>query len=63
MFFTPYQRLAPMLRGMSLFDKARAIAWVPIIRVTGDAAKMIGYPVGVVWRRKNKTRIAADERG
>jgi len=23
---------------------------VPLIRVVGDLAKMIGYPVGVAWR-------------
>ena len=26
----------------------------PVIRVVGDAAKMIGYPVGVWWRWRNK---------
>lgn len=60
MFFTPYKRLLPMLRGMTLVDKLRAAAWVPVIRVSGDIAKMIGYPVGVAWRAKNWTRIAAD---
>ncbi len=30
----------------------KAIGWVPIIRVVGDLAKMIGYPTGVWWRRK-----------
>ncbi len=63
MSFTPYKRLAPMLRGMSLIDKLCAVAWAPIIRVTGDIAKMIGYPVGVAWRMRNRTRIAADKRG
>ena len=63
MFFTPYKRLAPMLRGLSFIDKLRAIAWAPIIRVAGDIAKMLGYPVGVAWRVRNRTRIAADKRG
>ena len=27
-----------------------AMLWVPVIRVTGDVAKMIGYPAGVWWR-------------
>ena len=31
-------------------DMLQAILWVPVIRVTGDFAKMIGYPVGVWWR-------------
>jgi glycosyltransferase involved in cell wall biosynthesis len=26
---------------------------IPVIRVVGDFAKMIGYPVGVVWRLRN----------
>ena len=50
MFFTPYKRLLPMFRDFPGCEKLRVIAWVPIIRVTGDVAKMIGYPVGVVWR-------------
>jgi hypothetical protein len=54
MFFTPYKRLLPMMRTFSCGDKLRAILWVPLIRVTGDIAKMIGYPVGVVWRLKNR---------
>ena len=54
MFFTPYKRLLPMLRDFSSGEKLRAIAWVPIIRVTGDVAKMIGYLVGVVWRMQHR---------
>jgi glycosyltransferase involved in cell wall biosynthesis len=50
MFFTPYKRLAPMLSGFSPIGKLCAILWVPLIRVTGDAAKMIGYPAGMWWR-------------
>jgi len=50
MFRTPYKRLWPMIRSYSLADKIQAVLWVPIIRVTGDVAKMIGYPVGVLWR-------------
>jgi len=26
------------------------VLWVPVIRVVGDVAKMMGYPVGVRWR-------------
>ena len=63
MFFTPYKRLVPMMLALSSFDQATAIAWVPIIRITGDVAKMIGYPVGIVWRMKNRTRIPANKRG
>lgn len=54
MFFTAYKRLLPMLRDLSASEKLRALIWVPIIRVTGDVAKMIGYPVGIVWRMRNR---------
>ena len=54
MFLTPYKRLLPMLRTLTWFDQIGAVTWVPIIRITGDVAKMIGYPVGVVWRLKNR---------
>ncbi len=50
----PYQRLIPRLAGLSPPDKAAAVAWVPVIRVVGDAAKMAGYPVGVLWRLRQK---------
>ena len=52
MLWTPYKRLWPMIKGYSLADRAKSIAWAPIIRVTGDVAKMIGYPVGVLWRMR-----------
>ncbi len=52
MFLTPYKRLAPMVRAFSIADKLRACAWVPLIRITGDVAKMLGYPVGVWWRAR-----------
>jgi glycosyltransferase involved in cell wall biosynthesis len=54
MFWTPYKRLGPMIQGYSFVDKVKAILWVPIIRVTGDAAKMLGYPVGVLWRMQRR---------
>lgn len=56
MFYTPYKRLLPMLRGFGWLDRLRTIAWVPVIRVAGDIAKMIGYPVGVVWRMRHANR-------
>ncbi len=58
----PYRRLAVVLseaqrRGtvrVTLASNLRAIAFVPLIRVAGDVAKMIGYPVGLWWRLKNR---------
>ncbi len=61
MFFTPYRRLRSMLRGLTLGERLRAILWAPLIRVAGDVAKMIGYPVGVVWRIRNKARVVDTE--
>jgi glycosyltransferase involved in cell wall biosynthesis len=50
----PYQRLIPMLRRLNRSGQLKAIGEVPVIRVAGDIAKMIGYPIGVVWRLKHK---------
>jgi glycosyltransferase involved in cell wall biosynthesis len=52
----PYARLLPLLRGVPLPSALYALALVPIIRLTGDAAKMLGYPVGVVWRLRRRLR-------
>ena len=50
----PLRRVWPRLRGLAWLDKLRALLYIPLIRVVGDAAKIAGYPAGVVWRaRKN----------
>jgi glycosyltransferase involved in cell wall biosynthesis len=54
----PYQRLRPTLRSLSRSGQLKAIGWVPIIRVAGDIAKMLGYPVGVRWRRRNRRQVS-----
>ncbi|HEX9924988.1 MAG TPA: glycosyltransferase family 2 protein, partial [Anaerolineae bacterium] len=50
MVFRPYRRLVLYWGPLSTWEKLKAIGWVPIIRVTGDIAKMSGYPVGWKWR-------------
>jgi len=50
MFLSGWRRLARTRSDASLVQKLQAALWVPIIRVTGDVAKMIGYPVGLWWR-------------
>jgi glycosyltransferase involved in cell wall biosynthesis len=52
----PYQRLIEMMRARDLdaVGRFKALGWVPVIRVVGDLAKMIGYPVGVWWRLKHR---------
>jgi glycosyltransferase involved in cell wall biosynthesis len=39
-------------------DRWRALALVPLIRLTGDVAKMLGYPVGLAWRARRRTEHA-----
>lgn len=56
MFFTPLKRLRALWGNLSPVQRVQAAAWIPVIRITGDVAKMIGYPVGVVWRwRKSRS--------
>jgi len=54
----PLRRLVPELRKMSNRDRLLGMLWLPVIVVTGDLAKMLGYPVGVRWRRKHKPEIS-----
>jgi glycosyltransferase involved in cell wall biosynthesis len=53
---TPYRRLRPMMARYGPFDRLRAVLLVPLIRVVGDVAKMIGYPAGLLWRWRNRHR-------
>jgi len=50
MFWVGWRRLARVWGDLNPAQKLQAALWVPIIRVTGDVAKMVGYPVGVWWR-------------
>lgn len=53
---TPYRRLRPHLARLTPGERLKAILLVPVIRATGDIAKMIGYPVGWAWRLRQRTR-------
>jgi glycosyltransferase involved in cell wall biosynthesis len=57
MLWVPWRRLSRMWHGMTLPEKLRAALWVPLIRVTGDVAKMAGYPVGLWWRWQHRDQI------
>ncbi|MGQ0603306.1 MAG: glycosyltransferase [Anaerolineales bacterium] len=46
----PLRRAWPKLRALSMWERLQVLIWIPIIRVTGDVAKMVGYPAGVLWR-------------
>lgn len=55
--YQPYQRMPQVLRNapsISFMGRLYALALVPFIRVVGDVAKMIGYPVGWRWRLAHK---------
>ena len=61
----PYQRLwalAAQPAGGTLGRFLRAATCVPLIRLTGDVAKMIGYPVGVRWRLTGRHRQHGEPR-
>ncbi len=49
----PWQRLWPSLSDERIANRLYALALVPIIRLVGDVAKMLGYPAGVWWRWKH----------
>lgn len=58
----PYRRLRVVLYDagsrnavrITLMSNLAAVLLVPVIRVVGDLAKMIGYPVGWWWRLKHR---------
>lgn len=56
MFLTPWRRLLPLLRdgGYRPLERFKAFLGVPLIRVVGDVAKMLGYPVGLWWRWRHR---------
>ena len=46
----PLRRLWPHLAPLPTKERLQALLWMPLIYWTGDVAKMLGYPVGLVWR-------------
>lgn len=50
----PWQRLRVMGTALTPMQWLRAALLVPVIRATGDLAKMAGYPAGVRWRRRHR---------
>ncbi|OGO05265.1 MAG: hypothetical protein A2Y73_08520 [Chloroflexi bacterium RBG_13_56_8] len=50
MLRTPLRRLRSQMGGMRWSECLAVLGWIPIIRIVGDIAKMLGYPVGVWWR-------------
>lgn len=52
----PWQRLWEQGRELPWSGWLKAAALVPVIRVVGDVAKMVGYPVGWAWRLRHWER-------
>lgn len=55
--WTPYKRLLPAVRAFHGLQRLQAMLWVPIIRLTGDVAKMLGYPAGLYWRWRHMREV------
>jgi hypothetical protein len=53
----PWQRLGVLGNDLKPGQWLIAALLVPVIRVVGDGAKMVGYPVGVWWRWRNHNRV------
>lgn len=53
----PWARVPMVGENLALDEIFRAMLWVPVIRVVGDLAKMVGYPVGLWWRYTNRKRL------
>ncbi len=53
----PAERLWEGTWGWPPPARARAFGLIPIIRIVGDVAKMIGYPIGLAWRLRNRRSI------
>ena len=52
----PWQRIDQLGQALTAKQRFQAKALVPVIRAVGDIAKMIGYPVGLWWRYRNRKR-------
>jgi len=57
MFWNPWRRLVRLWAALHGRERIAAFFWVPAIRVTGDLAKMAGYPIGLLWRLRHRKDI------
>lgn len=62
MFFTPYKRLWRLRSRLGRRDLLCAALLVPLLRVTGDLAKMWGYPRGLPEGLRNADTVRAYRR-
>ncbi len=56
LFGTPYLRLFHSWKNLTVADKLIAFLYVPVVRIAGDVAKMIGYPMGILWRIQRRAK-------
>lgn len=55
--YQPYRRLPQVMQtapSQSLLAWLYCIVMIPVVRIVGDVAKMIGYPIGWQWRLQNQ---------
>lgn len=52
----PARRLRAQWQGYRWLQRLWALLLIPMIRLVGDVAKMLGYPAGLRWRRQNRAR-------
>jgi len=57
MLWVPWRRLGRLGEDLQLPQRAKAALLVPVIRFTGDVAKMLGYPAGLIWRWRHREQI------
>ncbi|MGB1250630.1 MAG: glycosyltransferase [Candidatus Promineifilaceae bacterium] len=57
----PFARLYETTSGWRPFARAWAFSLVIVIRFVGDVAKMLGYPVGVLWRLRHREKSSLDD--
>ncbi len=57
----PAERLWSGTWGWRPPARARAFGLIPIIRLVGDVAKMLGYPVGLLWRWQNQSTLIRNQ--
>ena len=53
---SPWRRLLKLSKGTPFIEKLQSGFLVPVIRLVGDAAKIAGYPCGLLWRWRNLHR-------
>jgi len=52
----PWQRLRHLGGDLSRIELFYGTLLIPVIRLVGDVAKMVGYPMGLWWRWHNRHR-------